>query len=624
VKQPPSAAEEIVHELFLTPEGRSDPYPRYHRLRETAPVHYSPHFESWFVSRYADVAAIVRDPRFGKDYPRQMDIKFGPSWRDHSSLARGEDSMLNRDGAEHTRLRRLVIKAFTRRAIDELRPAIQRIMNGLLDPFSSKGGGDLMGEVAFPMPVTIIGELLGVPQDDREQFRSWVVDLVATFEMRVEPEDLRKADVANDNIRAYFAGLIAEKRRQPDGALLSRLVNVDDDGDRLTDDELSAMALLIFAAGFETTTNLVGNGLFGLLKQPEQMQILRERPELLPLLPDELLRFDGTAQLVVRDTKDDVEVGGVKIPGGQTVFGMLGAANHDPAEFDHPDQIDVMRGRFRPMSFGGGEHFCLGASLARAEIETAFRTLLERFDSIEFDGEPPPFRDRLTLRGLHTLPLVVMPAAAHRDLSVAVGEAPLSEVRKTPSKQAAAPATPGSVRPTPGSDADRAWRNELRTSVENNAAGASFVRTGPDLASTIVLLARSALFQGCSAPEIGALAATAYSMSFEAGDHLCEEGAESLECYVIEEGEAEVTIAGKPVRRVEANDIVGERGPLQGHTRSATVTATTHMNTFAISRQRLVELAESSPKAREGMFAYMEDRYSDEAGSSALPTAPKR
>ena len=608
-----SPAEEIVRELFLTPEGRSDPYPRYHRLRETAPVHYSPHLQAWFVSRYADVAAIVRDPRFGKDYPRQMEIKFGPSWRQHSSLARGEDSMLNRDGAEHTRLRRLVIKAFTRRAIEGLRPAIQGIMNGLLDPFSEKGGGDLMGEVAFPMPVTIIGELLGVPQEDREQFRSWVVDLVATFEMRVEPEDLRRADVANDNIRAYFAGLIAEKRRQPDDALLSRLVNVEDDGDRLTDDELSAMALLIFAAGFETTTNLVGNGLFGLLNQPDQIQRLRQQPELFPLLPDELLRFDGTAQLVVRDTKDEVEVGGVKIPEGQTVFGMLGAANHDPAEFDHPDQIDVARARFRPMSFGGGEHFCLGASLARAEIEIAFRTLLERFDSIEFDGAPPTFRDRLTLRGLQTLPLVVKPAATRRDLSVSAGKATLAETVKTPSLQPAAPTTPASVRPTPGSEADRVWRNELRSRVESGAAGASssFVHTGPDLASTIVLLARAGLFQDCSAQEISALAATAYPMSFEAGDRLCEEGAESLECYVIEEGEAEVSKGGKLVRRVEASDIVGERGPLEGHTRSATVTATTHMNTFAISRQRLLELAESSPKAREGMFAYMKQRYAD-------------
>ncbi|MGI9592404.1 MAG: cytochrome P450 [Myxococcota bacterium] len=615
MSDPATRAEEIVLELFGTPEGRSNPYPRYHRLREVAPVHYSPNVKSWFLSRYDDVAAIVRDPRFSKNYPRQMELKFGPSWRSHSSLARGEDSMINRDGPEHARLRRLVIKAFTRRAIDGLRPSIQRIMNDLLDPFSEKGGGDLMGEVAFPMPVTIIGELLGVPEADRAQFRSWVVDLVAIFEMQVDPEDLRKADIANDRIRAYFTDLIAEKRRKPDEALLSRLVNTEDDVDRLSDDELSAMALPIFAAGFETTTNLVGNGLYGLLKQPDQIQLLRKRPELFPLLPDELLRFDGTAQLVVRDTEDDVEVGGITIPTDQTVYGILGAANHDPTEFENPDQIDATRGRFRPMSFGGGAHFCLGASLARAEIEIAFRTLLERFDSIEFDGGPPPFRDRLTLRGLHTLPLLVKPAAAPRDLSVPAAKARAAEAEVIPTKPPSArrpvPTTPASVRPAPGSEADRAWRNQLRAQVESGAASPSFVRTGPDLATTIVLLARAGLFQSCSAREIAELAATAYPMSFEPGDLLCEEGAESLECYVVEEGEATVTIGGKPVRRIEANDVVGERGPLESQARSATVVATTHMNTFAISRQRLLDLAESSPSAREGMFAYMKERYAD-------------
>ncbi len=211
------------------------------------------------------------------------------------------------------------------------------------------------------------------------------------------------------------------------------------------------------------------------------------------------------------------------------------------------------------------------------------------------------------------LPLVVKPAAEPRDLSVAAAKAPLEEVAWTPSARPAAPTHPASVRPTAGSDADRSWRNELRAQVESGAAGASssFVRTGPDLASAIVLLARAGLFQSCSAQEIGSLAATSYAMSFEAGDLLCEEGAESLEVYVIEEGEADVTIGGKLVRRIEANDVVGERGPLEGHDRSATVKATTHMNTFAISRQRLLALADGSPKAREGMFAYINDRYPD-------------
>ncbi len=606
-----SAAEAVIQELLLTTEGRRDPYPRYHRLRELAPVHFSPTIGAWFVSRYEDVAAIVRDPRFGKNYDRQMQIRFGPSWRDHPSLERGEHSMINTDGAEHARLRRLVIKTFTRRTIDRMRPTIERIMDDLLDPFSEAGGGDFMAQVAFPMPVTVIGELLGVPREDREQFRSWVTDFVATLEMQVSDEDLRKADVASDNIRGYFDGLIEEKRRRPDDALLSRLVHADDEGDRLSDDELATMALLVFVAGFETTTNLMGNGLFGLLKQPDQIEILRGRPELFPVLPDELLRFDGTAQMIVRDTQEDVEVGGVTIPSKQTVFGLLGAANHDPAQFPNPDRIDVTRKRFRPMSFGGGAHFCLGASLARAEIEIGFRALLERFDSIEFDGEPPKFRDRLTLRGLRTLPLRVVPAARRRNLRVDPAQAVESEPVAAPARARATSAA--TVRPAPGSDADRAWRNEFRSQVEDVAAapGSSGLRTGTDLAATIVLLARAGLFRRCTAQEITALAATAYPMSFEAGDLLCEEGAESLECYVVGEGEAEVTIGGEFVHRVEPNDVVGERGPLEGHTRSATIRATSHMNTYAISRQRLLELAERSPTAKAGMFAYMRERYPD-------------
>ena len=252
MSEPSQRAEDIVKELFLTPEGRSDPYPLYHALRENAPVHYSNEFDAWFVTTYDGVAAMVRDPRFGKDYPRQMEIRFGSDWRSHSSLTSGEDMMVNRSGPEHARLRRLIIKAFTRRAIDGVRPSIERIMNDLLDPFCEKGGGDLMAEVAFPMPVAVIGELLGVPEKDREQFRSWVADVLATIEMRVEPEDLRKANIAQDHISSYFDELIAEKRKKPDEALLSRLIHVEDEGDRLSDGELNTMAQLIFAAGFET------------------------------------------------------------------------------------------------------------------------------------------------------------------------------------------------------------------------------------------------------------------------------------------------------------------------------------------------------------------------------------
>jgi hypothetical protein len=423
----------------------------------------------------------------------------------------------------------------------------------------------------------------------------------------VSDEDLMRADAATLRIRSYFDGLIEEKRRRPDDALLSRLVHVEDAGDKLSSNELAEMCLLIFVAGFETTTNLLGNGVVGLLQHPDQIATLRERPDLLPLLPDELLRYDGTAQLATRDTLEEVEVGGIAIPAGQSVFALLGAANHDPDEFECPDEIDVTRERFRPLSFGGGVHFCLGASLAKAEIEIGFRSLLERFDVMEFANGRPAFRDRLTLRGVKALDMRVKKAATRRNLNVAP-EAPDHEPTERIVIQplAGAPQPPKGVRPAPGSQADGHWREALRARIERGEAP---TKTGSELAATIVLLARAGLFSRCNAQEIARLAETAYPITFEAGETLCVEGAESVECYAIEEGDAHVTIGGAAIRRVSETDVVGERGVLEGIGRSATVTAVGHMLTYAISRQRLLELVASSPQAKQGMFAYMRGRY---------------
>ena len=604
-------AEQVALELFRTTEGRRDPYPRYHRLRELEPVHHNGPLGMWFLTRYEDCAAMLRDPRFGKNYPRQMESMFGPEWREHPSLTSGESSMLNLEGAAHARLRRLVVKNFNRRNIEGLRDVIERFVNEALEPFAEAGGGDLLSTLAFPMPVRVIGELLGVPEEDRPQFRGWVLDLTAVFEMEVRPEQLAAADAAQLAIRSYFAGLIEAKRRRPDEKLLSRLIQLEVDGDRLSDDELSTMALLVFAAGFETTTNLIGNSVLGLLRHPDQMKLLREQPALYETLADELLRYDGTAQMVVRHTHDAVELGDVTIPADQTVFAIIGAANHDPAEFSEPDRIDVARGRFRPMSFGGGAHFCLGASLAKAEIEISIRTLLERFESIELCGTPPRFRDRLTLRGLESLELEVRSAArpaARPARTPAAAEPPLAVAPPVPGEVEAAV---GQVRPSAGSDADRLWRNALREKVESDAARDRGVLTGKELAGTIVLLARAELFRACTSDQIAELAATAYPLSFEAGDRLCSEGGESLECYVIGEGEAEVTIRGERIRTVGENDVVGERGLLEDTPRSATVTASGHVGTYAISRQRLLALVAGNPTLEDSMREFMRKRYTD-------------
>jgi cytochrome P450 len=603
----PDEAEAVFTKLFLTPEGRANPYPLYHQLRQAAPVHRAK-LGMWVLSRYDDCWAAMRDPRLGKDYAPQIEQRFGPDWRKHRSLTAGEHSMLNTSGPEHTRLRKLVTKSFTPRMIENLKPVIERVVNQLLDPVADAGGGNVLEAVGFPLPVTIIGEMLGVPEADRAQFRDLVRDLVAIFEMQPTPAQLASADAAQVTIEAYFLKLIEEKRRRPGDDLLSALVQGAGAADQLSDDELTALAALLFEAGFETTTNLFGNGLLGLLRQPEQVELLRRDASLFANLPDEFLRYDGTAQLVNRVTEASVEVGGVTIPAGEQVFTLLGAGNHDPARFPNPDQLDVTRTDIQPLSFGGGVHFCLGAALARAEIEITFRTLLQRFDHIELAGDAPHFQDRLTLRGLTALNVACRTSSGPRTRVVAaVAPVPVEAPATTPSAEHAE----RGLRPAGDTDADLRWRAELRQRIETDPARADSVpvRTGERLAATVGLLQRNSLFECCSAEELEQIAATAYPMSFEPGDMLCTEGGQSPECYIIEEGQAVVTIGRKGVATVGEHDVVGERGVLLDTVRAATVTAMTHMITYAISRERLRALVEGNPAARQWMLEEMRRRY---------------
>jgi cytochrome P450 len=396
------AADSIVNELVFTSEGRANPYPLYHKLRETQPVHRSA-LGVWLLSRYDDCWAMLRDPRLGKDYTQSMEHRFGTDWKEHPALAVGEHAMLNVSGPAHTRLRKLVSNVFTPRMVEALKPAIERTVSELLGPIAEAGGGDMLEALGFPLSVTMIGTLLGVPPSDRPQFRGLVSALGAILEMHPTSDQLARGDAAQVDIRNYFLQLIEERRRRPRDDLLSTLVQADSDGDRLSDDELVTMATLLFAAGFETTTHQFGNGLLALLRHPDQLALLRCDATLFANLPDESLRYDGTVQLTIRRAEAPVEVRGTKIPVGERVFLVLGAGNHDPARYANPDELDVTRTDIQPLTFGGGVHFCLGAPLARAELEIAFRCLLARFTTIELSGEAPQFQDRLTLRGLVSL-----------------------------------------------------------------------------------------------------------------------------------------------------------------------------------------------------------------------------
>lgn len=389
--------------LVTDVEVRRSPYETLAEVRTYAPVLESS-LGAWVLTRYDDCYAVLRDPRLGKDWNGFVMRSGLTDWRDHPSLAYGESSLLFANPPRHTRLRRLVARAFTPRTVDRLKPRMAATVDALLDPLAEAGGGDLLDALAFPLPVSVIGDLLGVPEADRAPFRDAVRANTRTLEMSVTPEDVAAADAAATWMVDYFRVLLAEKRRSPDDAMMSGMAQVDDGGDRLTDEEIVRMSLLLFGAGFETTTNLIGNGVHHLLRHPDQLALLRSAPSRMANAVEELVRYDGSILLSSRSAFEEVEVAGHRIPEGGLVLTILGAANRDPAKYRDPDRLDVTREGVEPLSFGSGIHYCLGANLARAEAALAIGRLLERFPSIEAAGEAR-FRDQFVFRGLESLPV---------------------------------------------------------------------------------------------------------------------------------------------------------------------------------------------------------------------------
>ncbi|MGC9670530.1 cytochrome P450 [Planosporangium sp. 12N6] len=395
------AVGEVVAALGA-PAGQADPYPIYRRLRAWGPAVTAPD-GTLFVTGYRACAALLRDHRLRKEPQLRLAAAGYPQWWDRPSLRLLFTSILTINPPEHTRLRRLVSTAFTPRRVAALRPAVEAIVAELCE--RTAGETDFVTAFAFPLPVTVIGELLGVPSGDRPMFQDLVRDWTAVLDT-LAPDRVGRADTAAVTIRDYLADLAAQRRASPADDLISALVGATGAGaDRLTADELTTMAALLLAAGFETTTLLLANSLVALLDHPEQAARLRKRPDLAEAAVEELLRYDSPVQLLSsRSSPVDVEIGGVALAAGQQIVTLLGAANRDPEVFTDPDVLRLDRAEAPPLSFGGGVHHCLGAPLARLETRVALPALLTRFPRLALAGTPES-REGLALHGYCHLPV---------------------------------------------------------------------------------------------------------------------------------------------------------------------------------------------------------------------------
>jgi cytochrome P450 len=390
------------------PAMLEDPYPIYHQLRSFDPVLWNERIPGWIVTRYADVNAALRDGRLSSERAGRLQARLGEAFQ--PLVDSQSNAMLSTDAPRHTRLRGLVSKAFTPRAVEAMRPAVQRIVDEYLDAVAPKGGMDVMADLASPLPVTVIAEMLGIPPTDRERFKQWsdeITLILGNLIVNIEDEAYRRSLQSYLELRDYYAEIIKQLRDHPNDSLLSAMIAAEEQGDRLNEAELYANAILLLNAGHETTTNLIGNGLLALLRHPDQLQKLKDDPSRIANAVEELLRFDSPVQFTSRIAKEDLEFGGKAIQQGQSMILILGAANRDPEQFPNPDMLDVTRPEIHHVAFGAGPHYCLGAPLARLEGEIVFSTLLRRFPNIRLGDAIPRHRENFNLRGLKALKVML-------------------------------------------------------------------------------------------------------------------------------------------------------------------------------------------------------------------------
>ena len=402
----------MSHDAALTafapddPAFVADPYPVYRELRRLGPIHYDARTDHWLVTRHQDVSALLRDKRLGRTYLHVAT---------HAEMGRPEEppehspfwnvirnGMLDREPPDHTRLRRLVAGAFTPRTVELMRSRVQAVVDRLVQDGLARGEFDLIETIAEPLPVTVIAELLGIPEADRERLRPWSSDICRMYELKPTPEGARVAVVACVEFGDYLRDLARVRRAEPGDDLISGLVQVMDAGDRLTDDELIGTCVLLLNAGHEASVNAAGNGWWALFRNPDQLARLRLERALVPRAVEELLRYDTPLQMFERWVLEDMEIGGVRVPKGAELGLLFGSANRDPAAFDGPDTLDLARDPNPHLSFGAGIHFCLGAPLARMEAQILLETIVRRMPGLSLVKEPV-WKPGYIIRGLDAL-----------------------------------------------------------------------------------------------------------------------------------------------------------------------------------------------------------------------------
>lgn len=386
----------------------NNPYPYYEQLQKQGRIHFYPADgetgpDRWYIGHYEDVVAILKDKRFGREDEvrfQQVDV---PEPLQSFYLEMDQGSMLHRDPPDHTRLRSLVSKAFTPAMVRRLRPNIEQLCDELLDVMAEKQEVDFIEDLAMPLPVMVISDMLGVPKQDRELIKDWSHSLARTLEPGSTLSDGTNGLKAGMNFIQYLQKIFDLRKKNPQDDLISALLEVEEQGEKLTRNELYVTCILLLAAGHETTTNLIGNGLLTLQKHPHELKKLQENPDLTSGAVEEILRYEPPVQRTARYAKEDIEIHGQQVKKGQPVVTLLGAANRDPAQFPRPDIFDIERNPNQHISFGMGIHYCLGAPLARLEGDVVFRKLLSRFSQFDIDTSNPSWHPMVVFRGLKEL-----------------------------------------------------------------------------------------------------------------------------------------------------------------------------------------------------------------------------